>query len=98
VKKNPIVLTTAQRQELGQFSKAGVHSARLITRAKIIMALDTARGRKVARQAEIAHRFDISRQTVNNTRRDFQVAESVSVFLQRKKRKTPPVEPKGPVE
>jgi len=94
MKKKPIVLSATQRQELEQFSKTGVHSARLITRAKIILALDTSEGRKAIKQTELARRFDISRQTVNNTRGSFQTAKSVLDFLRRKKRETPPVAPK----
>jgi hypothetical protein len=94
MKKSSIILTVAQRQELERFSKTGVHSARLIARAKIILALDASERRKATKQGEIARELSISRQTVNNTRRDFQAAENVTAFLQRKKRKTPPVAPK----
>jgi transposase len=46
------------------------------------------------KQADIAERIGVSRQTVNGAKHDFLEAENVAVFLQRKKRKTPPVEPK----
>ena len=36
----------------------------------------------------------MSRQTVNDVKRDFLASESMSTFLQRKKRITPPVKPK----
>jgi len=100
MKKNEIKLNAEQRKALEDFSKKGVHSVRLVTRAKIILALDTSEGRKPAKQEEIAERIGVSRQVVNNTRRDFLAAESVEAFLQRKKRDTPPVEPKitGDVE
>jgi predicted XRE-type DNA-binding protein len=94
MKKNQICLTKVQRQELERFSKTGVHSARLITRAKIILALDVSERKKAVKQTEIAHQLGISRQTINKTRLNFQAAESVSAFVQRKKRETPPVEPK----
>ena len=94
MKQNRIKLTTDVRSELEKFSHAGVQSVRLVNRAKVILALDTSLGRKAARQGEIAHKLDISRQTVNNVKRDFLAAQSVSEFLKRKKRKTPPVEAK----
>ena len=43
---------------------------------------------------DIAGRLEVSRQAVNDAKRDFLAAESVSMFLRRKKRLTPPVEPK----
>jgi len=94
MKKNEIKLNAEQRKKMEEFSKKGVHSVRLVNRAKIILSLDTSEGRKTARQEEIAERVGVSRQVVNNTRRDFLAAESVEAFLQRKKRETPPVEPK----
>jgi hypothetical protein len=100
MKKNQIILTTEQRQELEQFSKTGIHNVRLVTRAKIILLLDSSEGRKASKQDEIAQRLETSRQTVNNVTKDFLAAKNVSSFLQRKKRETPPVEPKvtGEVE
>ena len=94
MKRNPILLTTEQRQELEKFCKTGVHSVKLLTRARIILELDTSEGRKATKQEEIVKRVNVSRQTVNEARRDFLAAESVKAFLQRKKRKTPPVAPK----
>jgi hypothetical protein len=94
MKKIQIILTKEERRILEQFSKTGVHSVRLVTRAKIILALDTSEGRKAEKQNDIAQRLEISRQAINNTKRDFLAAESVSAFLQRKKRLTPPLEPK----
>ena len=94
MKKNEIKLTSEQRQELEQFCKKGVHNVRIVNRAKIILLLDTSENRKATSQEEIASQIGVSRQVVNNVRRDFQAANSVSAFLQRKKRKTPPVAPK----
>jgi len=100
MKKNEIILSAGQRKELDDFSKKGVHSVRLVNRARIVLALDTSEGRKAAKQEEIAQRVGVSRQVVNNTRRDFLAAESIEAFLQRKKRDTPPVATKitGDVE
>ena len=94
MKKNEIKLTSEQRQELEQFCKKGEHSVKLVNRAKIILFLDTSVSGKAIGQEEIAKHVGVSRQVVNNARRDFQNADSVSAFLQRKKRETPPVAPK----
>ena len=94
MKKNQIELTPGERNALEKFSTTGVHSVRLVKRAKIILALDTSDSRKASKQEEIAQHLEVSRQAVNNVRRDFLAAENVSIFLQRKKRMTPPIEPK----
>jgi hypothetical protein len=94
MKRKPIELSSDDRKELIQFSKKGVHSVRLVNRAKIILALDSGKGRTAEKQKDIAHRVGVSFQTVNNARNDFLAAKSVGAFLQRKKRETPPVAPK----
>jgi len=95
-----IQLTEEQRTELEQFCKTGNHSARMITRAKIILLLDTSENKQGITLAEIAKRLDVSIQTIQIVRRDYFAAENVSSFLKRKKRLTPPVAPKitGDVE
>ena len=100
MERTPIILTTEQRQELEKYCKSGVRSIKLLNRAKIILELDTSEGRKATKQKEIAKRVNVSLQTVNKAKRDFLAAKSVSAFLQRKKRDTPPVAPKitGEVE
>ena len=94
MKKNEIKLTAERREELEKFSKTGVHSVKLVTRAKIILLLDTPENRKAAKFEEIAQRLNVSLTTVANVKTAFLAAENVSVFLQRKKREVPPVEPK----
>ena len=100
MKSNRITLSAEERSELVQFSTKGVHSVRLVNRARIILALDSSEGRKPEKQDDIAKRVGVSRQAVNDAKRDFQSAGNVSVFLQRKKRETPPMSPKitGEVE
>ena len=94
MRKKAIQLTVKDRAELEKFSTTGKHDVRLVTRAKIILALDTSGGRRTERHHIIAERLGISRQTVSNARQDFLVAKSLTIFLQRKKRETPPVPPK----
>jgi len=97
---NQVILTADKRTELKKFSTTGVHSIKLVNRAKIILALDMSPGKKAQTQDAIAKCIGVSRQTVNKVRADFLAAGSVSAFLQRKKRETPPVPAKvtGEVE
>ena len=94
MERKKIVLSCKERKELERFCRTGVHSVRLVNRAKIILALDTSAGRAAEKQAAIACRVGVSRQTVNDAKRDFLAGATISVFLQRKKRETPPVPPK----
>ena len=100
MKKNEIKLTTEQRKELEKFSKTGVHSAKLIKRAEIILLLDTSENGDAMTFEEISKRLSISVTSITNVKKDFFAAGDVKAFLQRKKRDTPPVEPKitGEVE
>jgi len=94
MRKKPIKLTVKERADLERYSGTGVRDVRLVNRAKIVLALDTSGGRAAERQEAVAQRLGVSRQTVNNARRDFLAAENLTTFLQRKPRETPPVPPK----
>jgi len=100
MERKRIRLKVKERAELERFCSKGVHSVRLVNRAKIILALDTYGDRNPERQEDIAKRVGVSRQVVNNARNDFLKIKNVSLFLQRKKRETPPVPSKvtGEVE
>jgi transposase len=100
MKKNEIRLTAKQRKELETFSKTGVHSAKLIKRAEIILLLDAPESGRAVTFREISKRLGVSVTTVTNVKKDYLAAECISAFLQRKKRDTPPVEAKitGEVE
>lgn len=95
-----IELDEAARKELEKFAKTGKRSVKLVNRAKIILELDEAGGRKPLPQEAIAEKIGVTRQTVNDVKKAYLASESISSFLQRKKRKTPPVPPKitGEVE
>ena len=95
-----IELSAADRNELEKYSKTGTRSVKLVNRAKIILELDEADGRRPLRQAEIADKVGVTRQAVNDAKKAFFSANNVSAFLQRKKRETPPVQAKitGEVE
>ena len=94
MRKENIKLTVKERAKLERYCSSGVRSVRLVNRAKIILALDTSGGRIADRQESIAERLGVCRQTVNNVKSDFLAAGSITTFLQRKPRKTPPVPPK----
>jgi hypothetical protein len=94
MRKRPIRLTVKGRADLERYCSIGVHSVRLVNRAKIILALDTSGDRTAERQEAIAQRLGVSRQSVSNAKNDFLALKNVSLFLQRKKRETPPVPPK----
>ena len=89
-----IVLSSSERSELERFSTKGKHSVRIVNRAKIILALDESEGRKKEKQTKIAKRIGVSKQTVSNVKNAFFAAPTISVFLQRKQRQTPPIAPK----
>jgi hypothetical protein len=94
MERNRIVLTAKKRAELEKFSRTGVHSVRLVNRAKIILALDTSAGRTAETDEAIAEQIGVSRRSLYTVKRDYLAAGNVSDFLQRKKRETPPVPPK----
>ena len=84
-------LTSEMRREFERFTTTGVRSVKLLKRAKIILALDTSTGKKPEKEEEIARRIEVSRQTVQNVKKDFLATGDKDTFLQRKKRETPPV-------
>jgi hypothetical protein len=89
-----IELSQETRRRLEKFCTTGTHSVKLLHRAKIILELDESNERKPLKQKLIADKIGVSRQTVNAAKKTFLASESVSVFLKRKKRETPPVKPK----
>ena len=95
-----IELSTEVRSELEKFTRTGKHSVKLVNRAKIILELDEGFGRKPITQEKIAKKIGVDRRTVNDAKQAFLATDIASEFLQRKKRETPPVQPKitGEVE
>jgi transposase len=90
-----ITLTPEERHKLEVFTKTGKRSVKLVKRAAIILALDSSGIRKPDAETDITHRIGVSRQTVQNVKKDFETAADLNTFLQRKKRETPPVPPKA---
>jgi hypothetical protein len=100
MKRKTINLTRDERKQLDIFTRSGVHSVRLVKRAKIILKLDESDGKKAKTQNAIALEVEVSRQAVNDAKKAFLNAKDIDTFLTRKKRETPPVEAKmtGEVE
>ena len=97
---NVIMLNEEQRTSLEKFAKNGVHNAHLITRAKTILALDRSNKKEHLRITRVSEQVGLSRQAIYDIRDAFLAAPNIEAFLTRKKRETPPVEPKvtGDVE
>jgi predicted regulator of amino acid metabolism with ACT domain len=93
-KHTKIELSQETRRELEKYCTTGIQCVKSVDRAKIILELDESNERKPLKQEMIADKIGVSRQTVNGTKKKFLTADSVSEFLKRKKRVTPPVEPK----
>jgi len=95
-----IMLEKEQRKHLENFTKNGKHSAHLIKRAQVILALDRSDKKEHLRITRISEQVNLSRQAVYVIRDAFLTASSIEDFLTRKKRETPPVPPKitGEVE
>jgi transcriptional antiterminator len=79
MKNNEINLIAKQRKELEKFSKTGVHSAKLIKRAEIILLLDTSESGKSVTFEEISTRLGISVTTITKVKKDFFAAEDMAV-------------------
>lgn len=100
MENNTVRLNEEQRNKLKKYVTSGAHSAMLIRRAKVVLALDRTDKKDHLRVGRICETNDISRQALNEIRKDFFAAASIEDFLTRKKRETPPVPPKitGDVE
>jgi hypothetical protein len=98
--KRNILLAPEVRHALEAFTSTGNRSGKLLKRAEIILALDSSEGRRPDTETRIAGRIGVSRQTIQMVKKDFENATSLSAFLHRKKRETPPVPAKitGEVE
>jgi hypothetical protein len=100
MESNVVMLNAEDREKLERFTKSGTHSALLIRRAKVILALDRTNKKDHLRIGRICEAQDISRKGLCDIRNDFFKAGSIDEFLTRKQRETPPVEAKitGEVE
>jgi transposase len=97
--KYRVCLSAEERKELLNIISKGAASARAIMRANVLLTADenSPDGRKS--ETEIAKLFHVNRQTVHNIRKQY-AEKGLTATIGRKKRETPPVEPKitGEVE
>lgn len=86
-----IYLTIEEQNYLKEIVKAGVHSAREITRARVLLMLDRTGKNDHVRYSRTAEYAGISKQSVYNMRDEYLETRDIKSYLSRKKRETPPV-------
>lgn len=99
-KEFTVTLTAGDRAKLTKVVSSGCHPARMITRARLLLALDETNGPAPDRRV-VAERVGTSESTVYLVAKAFTIhAGRVDQVIARKKRASPPVEPKvtGEVE
>ena len=99
-KEFTVRLNAADRAKLTKVVSSGTHPARMITRARVLLALDESQGDAPDRRV-VAERVGTSESTVYLLAKAFATQGGrIEEVIGRKKRTTPPVEPKvtGDVE
>lgn len=90
-----VVLSVDEREWLTRVVRTGAHPAQEVRRSRILLELDEAGGRRVAGRREIAERVGVDPQTITNVARVYAERDGdVGATIRRKKRLTPPVEPR----
>lgn len=99
-KKKCVSLSPEDRDRLNKYISSGIKPARSVTRANILLALDSSKGGRVPTEKKVADTYHVSRQTVKNIKNQFHDKADIAALLSRKKRDTPPREIKitGDVE
>jgi transposase len=94
-----VCLSQEERKVLLGIISKGNTSARTIMRANVLLAADVNSPNGKKNEAEIAELFNVHPQTVHTIRKEY-TEKGLNIALLRKKRETPPVEPKitGEVE
>ena len=86
-------LSDVDREDLRKLVTTGVHSARMIMRARVLLELDEAAG-PVDDRAVIAGRVGVSEETVRVVAKRFaETGADVGATIRRKRRLVPPVPP-----
>lgn len=96
----PVVLRADEREWLTRVVRTGAHPAQEVRRSRILLELDDSRARPASRQ-EIAQRVGVDPATITAVARAYtERGGDIVATIQRRKRLTPPVEPKitGEVE
>ena len=90
-KEHVVTLTGADRSRLTKVVTSGKHPARMITRARILLALDESQG-PAADRAVVAERVGVSEGTVYQVAKRYtEVAGRVEEVITRRTRAEPPV-------
>lgn len=89
-----IYLSNEEQVYLRSIVASGIHPAKEITRARVLLMLDRSGKSDHVRYKRTAEYAGISVQAVYNMRDEFLNKHDVISYLTRKKRETPPVEPK----
>ena len=90
-KKRPVTLTSADREALVRVTTTGVHSASMIRRARVLLALDTSTG-EVDPKEVIAARLGVSGETLRLVAKRFtETGGDIWATVGRKQRALPPV-------
>ena len=103
-KSRPVVLSPAEREKLRRLVRTGSHPAQQVRRARVLLVLDENdpdRDGPVPTQEVVAERAGVHVDTVVKVSRAYaERGGDVEATIRRKKRLTPPVEPKvtGEVE
>lgn len=95
-----VVLSGDEREWLTRVVRTGAHPAQEVRRSRILLELDDSRGRPASR-GEIADRVGVDPETITNVAKAYaERGGDVAATIRRKKRLTPPVEPRitGEVE
>jgi len=97
--KYHVRLTAEEREQLLSLVSKGTASAKAIMHANVLLAADENNPNGCKSEAEIAELFHVNKQTVHTIRKKYS-EDGLSGAVSRKKRETPPVEPKitGEVE
>ena len=97
--KYHVRLSKKERTSLLDIVSKGSASARTIMRANVLLAADENNSNGKKSEAEIAELFNVHPQTVHTIRKEY-TEKGIDATINRKKRGTPPVEPKitGDVE
>jgi transposase len=90
-RKRPVTLTSADREALVRLTTTGVHSASMIRRARVLLALDTSTG-EVDPKEVIAARLGVSGETLRLVAKRFaETGGDIWAAVGRKQRALPPV-------
>ena len=89
-----IYLSESEQQYLKEVVRKGVHNSHVITRARVLLMLDRTGKADHVRYKRTAEYAQISVQAVYNMRDEFLSNHDIELYLHRKKRETPPRQPK----